>query len=46
MDCDLLIITRLLVLEGEEEVEDEPEDETDVFRDTGREIDEVVLLLR
>lgn len=46
MDCDLLIITRLLVLEGEEEVDDEPEDETDAFKDTGRDIEEVVLRLR
>lgn len=46
MDCDLLILTCLLVLEGEVEEEDEPEDENEAFKDTGREIEEVVLLLR
>lgn len=46
VECDLLIITRLLELEGEEEVEEEVEDENEAFNDTGREIEEDILLLR
>lgn len=46
MECDLLIITRLLELEGDEEEEEEQEDENEAFKDTGRDIEEVMLRFR
>jgi|APAra0007618257_1042622.scaffolds.fasta_scaffold00232_14 hypothetical protein len=46
VDCDLVIITRLLELEGEEEEDEEVEDDNEAFKDTGREIEELIVRLR
>lgn len=46
VECDLVIITLLLELDGEEEEEEEVEDDNEAFKDTGREIEELIVRLR